>query len=363
MSKKINTDVVSFHPGYYISEIIDDMDITQEEFAVRLGTSAKTISKLINGEANISKDLAMKLSNMLKTSPDMWLNLQKKYDVQIIERNRLQELESQKDLVREIDYNYFVKLNLLPAVTDAVEKIQNLCSYLSISKLSILTESNYNVSFRNGIKSLQQKNILSANVWVETATKISRGVEAKSFDEKKLRVTIEKIADMTAKNLEEVIQPIKESLAECGVVLVMLPYLKNSGLHGVVKWLNKDKVLVAISDRRKYIDTFWFTFFHEIGHVFQKRIKDISYTWEEASTDELEKNADKFAEELLIPEKDYNKFLAASNFTQFSIISFSNEINRDPGIVVGRLQNDKKIPHYQFNSLRSKIPESCFKIN
>ena len=48
MSKKINTDVVSFHPGYYISEIIDDMDITQEEFAVRLGTSAKTISKLIN---------------------------------------------------------------------------------------------------------------------------------------------------------------------------------------------------------------------------------------------------------------------------------------------------------------------------
>ena len=93
MNKK-NRECISFHPGYYISEIIDDLEITQEEFAVRLGSTAKTISKLVNGEANITNDLAMKLSNMLNTSPEVWLNLQMKYDLQLAEMTTLPLTES-----------------------------------------------------------------------------------------------------------------------------------------------------------------------------------------------------------------------------------------------------------------------------
>ena len=42
-------EIMAFHPGYYIQETIEDLEITQEEFAIRLGTTAKTISKLVNG--------------------------------------------------------------------------------------------------------------------------------------------------------------------------------------------------------------------------------------------------------------------------------------------------------------------------
>ena len=138
MNRNNKQVVMAFHPGYYISEIIDDMDITQEEFAVRLGTTPKTISKLVNCEAGISKDLAMKLSNMLNTSSDVWLNLQKQYDVQMIEKKRIEELSSQIELVREIDYTFFVKNNLLPSTRDAIQKIQNLCSFLSVAIVSKL---------------------------------------------------------------------------------------------------------------------------------------------------------------------------------------------------------------------------------
>ena len=47
-------DIVAFHPGYYIADIIDDMEISQNEFATRMGTTVETLSKLINGQANIS---------------------------------------------------------------------------------------------------------------------------------------------------------------------------------------------------------------------------------------------------------------------------------------------------------------------
>ena len=78
-------DIVGFHPGYYIADIIDDMEISQNEFATRMGTTVETLSKLINGQANISNDLAKKLSVMLGTSVEVWQNLQNTYDQKLLE--------------------------------------------------------------------------------------------------------------------------------------------------------------------------------------------------------------------------------------------------------------------------------------
>ncbi len=78
-------DIVAFHSGYYIADIIDDMEISQNEFATRMGTTVETLSKLINGQANISNDLATKLSVMLGTSVEVWQNLQNTYDQKLIE--------------------------------------------------------------------------------------------------------------------------------------------------------------------------------------------------------------------------------------------------------------------------------------
>lgn len=78
-------DIVAFHPGYYIADIIDDMEISQNEFATRMGTTVETLSKLINGQANISNDLAKKLSVMLGTSVKVWQNLQNTYDQKLLE--------------------------------------------------------------------------------------------------------------------------------------------------------------------------------------------------------------------------------------------------------------------------------------
>ena len=78
-------DIVAFHPGYYIADIIDDIEISQNEFATRMGTTVETLSKLINGQANISNDLATKLSVMLGTSVEVWQNLQNTYDQKLLE--------------------------------------------------------------------------------------------------------------------------------------------------------------------------------------------------------------------------------------------------------------------------------------
>ena len=62
------------------SEIMDELEMTPDEFAKRLRTTSETVSLLLDGQMPVSNDLAMKLSDMLGISADTWLNLQKAYD-------------------------------------------------------------------------------------------------------------------------------------------------------------------------------------------------------------------------------------------------------------------------------------------
>lgn len=80
-----NIDLIAFHLGQYIGELIEDYQLTQKEFAEKLEVSQKTISKLVNGEESISNDLAQKLEKLTNISMKTWLNLQASYDRKVAE--------------------------------------------------------------------------------------------------------------------------------------------------------------------------------------------------------------------------------------------------------------------------------------
>ena len=132
-------DIMAFHPGYYIAEIIEDMGMSQVEFATRMGTTTKTLSCLLNGQANISNDLAKKLSAMLGTSAEVWLNLQASYDQKVIEIQQMKDFDAQEAVARLIDYKFFIEVAGLPPVRDIREKVANLCKYFKVSDLRIIT--------------------------------------------------------------------------------------------------------------------------------------------------------------------------------------------------------------------------------
>lgn len=69
------------------------------------------------------------------------------------------------------------------------------------------------------------------------------------------------LRSMTIEETEKFLPKIKEILAECGVAFVLLPHLKNSGINGAVKWINEDRVVLAMNNRKLNADIFWFSFF------------------------------------------------------------------------------------------------------
>ena len=87
MSNKIveYKDLIAFHPGQYIGELIEDYNMTQKEFAEKLGVSPKMIRNLVKGEQSISNEIAQKLEKLTNISMKTWLNLQNAYDVKMAE--------------------------------------------------------------------------------------------------------------------------------------------------------------------------------------------------------------------------------------------------------------------------------------
>ena len=78
-------DLIAFHPGQYIGELIEDYNMTQKEFAEKLGVSPKMIRNLVKGEQSISNEIAQKLEKLTNISMKTWLNLQNAYDVKMAE--------------------------------------------------------------------------------------------------------------------------------------------------------------------------------------------------------------------------------------------------------------------------------------
>jgi addiction module HigA family antidote len=351
-------DMVAFHPGYYIADIIEDMEISQAEFATRMGTTAKTLSKVINGQANISNDLAKKLSVMMGTSVDVWQNLQNTYDQKLIEIQQAKDFEEQAEIVRQIDYKFFVEVVGLPSTRDAKEKTANLCKFFKVADLRIMLQPDFLVNFRTVKTTTSEKNVINSRAWIQTAINLSKTIETKSFDANRLKELLPELRGMTIQNPDDFLPRMREIFAECGVAFILLPHLKNAGVNGAVKWVSEDRVVLAMNNRGLDADKFWFSLFHEIRHVLQQKIKTVFIS---SSTEEmidinskLEQDADDFANNYLIPRAELRKFAPTRFTTDDEIVAFAESIGIHPGIVAGRLQHENIIPQNRCAKLKEK---------
>jgi len=328
-------DTIAFHPGYYIKEIVDESGLTQADFAKRLGTTPKNLSLLIRGEQSLSIDIAMKLSRMLGTSVRYWLNLQNAYDALVAEFKSEEELIQEREVFKQLDYNYFRDHFGLPNLNRRVnEQVQEVRSFLKVATLSVFKNRDMTVSFRSAVNGFSESNIIKANVMVQIAINKVLATSSPSFNKKKFESAVEYALSLT-RDHKDFYPKIRNAFLEAGVVFVILPNLSGSKMNGATKKIG-DKVMLMVNDRRLYSDTFWFTLFHEIGHIMNG---DYGISFENEFSDN-EEAANQYAEDKLIDSEKYAIFLDKHDFSLESIKKFADEIDRDPGIVLGRLEND-----------------------
>ena len=304
MNKLEYQEILAFHPGYYIKDYMDDYQLSQEELAKRLQTTPKYISDLVNGRINLTDEMVFRLSNLFGTSTKLWLNLNQKFIEKKLEIQRRKSLEKESKFLKMLDYSYWCDLGVVELTNDDELKIKELQRFFKLSSLSVLENNDFLVQY-NWIKCDDSiKNRVNANAWVQTGINLGINNECNGFDRKKLSNSLDKIITLASMDLEEAIPELHDILSDCGISLVLLPKIKNSNIKGATKWLSKEKVVLVLVNTFENKRTFWYSFFHELGHVFQKRIKLLLVSNDVVDLDDalvtrLEKEADAFAEKMM----------------------------------------------------------------
>jgi antitoxin HigA-1 len=93
----IKNGLPAIHPGAFLQEALAELDVSQAEFARKVGVSAMRISHIINGQRPVSAELALLFGQAFGQTPQYWLNLQSAYDLKIAQKSigrRLATLKS-----------------------------------------------------------------------------------------------------------------------------------------------------------------------------------------------------------------------------------------------------------------------------
>ncbi|MEB2296504.1 MAG: HigA family addiction module antitoxin [Ignavibacteria bacterium] len=347
-------------PGEFLEEVIDDLGMGKDELAKRMNRPAAKLSAIYSGEKAITPDTALQLEKVTGVPAHIWTGLESEYRLTLARLQEKREEEKNKKeipLVTKFDYNELVKYGYVERKTRALDRVKVLQSFHAVTSLcNVENLKRYQTLFRQKVSAKNKVLPEALASWLRIGEIEAQKFNTKPFDEDGLYNLIPELRAMTLQSPPKFQKKMETNFADVGVALVIVPHLPKTCAHGASFWINKEKAILMTTIRGKWADIFWFSLFHELGHILLHSKQEVfieSDTVDYVAKD-LEVEADKFATDNLIPRKEYERFVSEESFTKSDIRTFANKIQIHSGIVVGRLQHDGKIPYSQQNDLREK---------
>lgn len=133
-------------------------------------------------------------------------------------------------------------------------------------------------------------------------------------------------------------------LAKNGIVLVVEKHLPGTYLDGSAMLAISDHPIIGLTLRHDRLDNFWFTLFHELGHVYLHLFDGLRYNYfddnESSATDSVELEADQFALNRLIPEQSWDQCLSRFSLSEEAVQLDADRLGIDPSIIAGRIRKE-----------------------
>ncbi len=336
------------HPGFTLSEKLREMGMGSKEFSIRTGKPEKTISAVIKGTSSITPEMAVKFEDVLKIPASFWLSRQRRYDEYLARVKREEDIAKAFEWAKKFPYAKMANLGWVAATRKIEEKVTALFDFFGVSNHKAWEAYYYNqalkVSFRISLAHTNESMAVAA--WLREGELQSRQIEIPAYDAPGLKNALPEIKTIMATHPENFFEQLQDICQRAGVKVVYTPCLPKAPIHGSTRWLG-DTPLIQLSARYKTNDKFWFTFFHEVGHILLHGKKYISIENVDYDEQDLikEQEADAFAIQHTFSEAEEKEVLAFMHLEKDDIIRFAKKFNTHPAMIIGRLHR-KGLMHY-----------------
>lgn len=339
-------------PGDTLLEVLDERGMTQAELAARTGLSAKHINQITKGAASITPDTALLLESATGVSARVWSNLEIAYREHESRQEQAARLESELGWLQELPINELIRKGWIEKGLAPVDRLRAVCRFFGVANRAAWDAVWHKpTAYRTSKAFSSQPGAVAA--WLRIGEIEAASIECARFDRSALTELLPELRSLTRDPEPESWWPrLVCRCAEAGIAVVAEPEIKGARINGAARWLTPDKALVQLSLRHKWSDIFWFTLFHELGHLLLHSKKDM-FINDVGAHSGVEQEADAFASQLLIPR---SAEAALADLTSRSDVeAFAVQIGIAPGIVVGRLQHDQRWPFNRGNDLKQRF--------
>lgn len=344
-------------PGDTILDILRERQVSRDELARRIGRTRAFAVNLILGNVTIDDETASLLSCALGASQAFWMNRESQYRTALAEREAAIDPQARAQWLACLPVKEMKKLGWVPDVAGSSSETIRLLRFFGVPTIeawnTVVAEMTDSVSLRTSRTFMSNPGATAA--WIREGELQAASIHCERWDPHNFRRTLEEIRKVTREGDPKVFLPeLERRCAQCGVAVVVLKAPKMCKASGACRVLPRGMRLILLSARHLSDDHFWFTFFHEAGHVLlhgnQSLYIDAPEDDEHPAADD-EAEANEFAANTLIPPARRGEMLALPVDGR-RVMRFARDIGIAPGIVVGQMQYLGLLTHRQLNNLK-----------
>lgn len=336
-------------PGETLRDRLAELNVSQAELAARAGLSTKHVNQMIQGLAPITLETAIVLERITGMPASFWNRREADYREGLLRATPRTLTDDDEAWLRSLPIKELQKRQRVPAGKDRGRLFEAVLSFFGVADREAFERI-----WRGPVASFRRSQAFSSQPgavvsWLRIAQIEAQPAKVNPFSMPLFRRVLRQIRSLTADGDPN---RIVDMCAEAGVVVVFVPEVKGCRISGAAWWASPTRAVIALSDRYKKDDYFWFTFFHEAAHLLLHSKKE-TFVDDGTDNDILEDEANRFAADFLIPPDRVSRLRTIT--TDDDVKAFAREMGIAPGIVVGRLQHDKIWDYSRGNRLKRPI--------
>ncbi|MBI1769530.1 MAG: HigA family addiction module antidote protein [Bacteroidetes bacterium] len=343
-------------PGDVIIEMLEHLKMSQVELAQRTGKTASKVNDLITGKEPITVQTALQLEKVLGIDAQFWLNRETLYREKLARIEQEEALEECLDWLKDQPLPILKKHGYLKTEKVGIQMAEECLKFYGVSSPtqweSVYVDRYVSSDFRKS--SIHHTMLTSLAAWLRIGEIEMQKLKLPEYNKDSFKNALLEIRNLVRHQPEDFAERLKRSCLESGVAIVYTINVPKAPVSGVARWMGGNP-LIQLTDRGKTNDKFWFTFFHEAGHILLHGKKEVFIEdFELYDADkEKEDQANEFARATLLPANIESEL--PEKITEKEIRLLARKYDTHPAIVLGQLQKLKKVPYSFGNSLKLKI--------
>lgn len=339
-------------PGETVRELAQRKGLTEAVLARALGVEESDLPRVLDGDLPINEVRAERLAAHIGATSRFWLAREAQY------RQALQAIrDDTRAWVASLPFADMVKFGWLDAASTVEDKLRHAFAFFDVSSVdewreAWLSEHAGLTAYRTSPTFTTQG--AAAAAWLRQGELAASRIRTAPWSREEFDRLLPELKPLTRIDKPaEFIPQLQRKCAECGVAVVIVRGPKGCPASGATRVRNGQAIL-QLSARYLRDDSFWFTFFHEAGHLVLHEDRLFLEWSEKRHLDEREeREANDFAGQVLIPPA-CEEALRALPHEYRAVMRFARNLSVSAGIVVGQLQHRGLVPRDKLNFLKKR---------